>query len=425
MDRAIEKPTWSPGRLALGAAAAVALVTLVVVVLQRSGTSRLTVDPTRLSISRVAIGEFREFYPFDGTVVPETSVYLDVEEGGRVEAILTEGGLWVEQGTPILRISNTTLQSSTINTETQLLENLDQLANTQFNRAQNSLMLKDSLLDMDYRILELQKKFDRYEILVNNALNPLSREEYERVRDELQYQKDKRALLQERIRQEDILSARQLEQATNSAERHSKSLELLTQMVANLEVKAPISGYLSSIDAELGQSIGRGARIGQIDVLDAFKIRVAVDQFYVSRIAEGTEGKFRLDDQDYPVVVRKIYPEVINDVFQVDVDFVGPVPAGIRRGQSLTIELNFGAAAEALMVRKGGFYQQTGGRWAYLVSADGGGASKVDIRLGRQNPQFVEVLEGLAEDDWVITSGYDTFNEIDQLVFSEALELQD
>jgi HlyD family secretion protein len=160
-------------------------------------------------------------------------------------------------------------------------------------------------------------------------------------------------------------------------------------------------------------------------VLDAFKIRVAVDQFYVSRIAEGTEGKFSLDNQDYPVVVRKIYPEVINDVFQVDVDFVGPVPDSIRRGQSLTIELNFGEAAEALMVRKGGFYQQTGGRWAYLVSADGGSASKVDIRLGRQNPQFVEVLEGLAEDDWVITSGYDTFNEIDQLVFSEALELQD
>jgi HlyD family secretion protein len=420
MDRAIAKPTWTLSRILIVAVLGV-IVLLGTFVIQRSSTSRLTVDSSRLSLSTIQTGEFREYYPFDGVVVPETSVYLDLDEGGRVEEIFTEGGQWVEKGTPILRISNTSLQRTTIDSENQLLENLDQISSTQIRRIQDNLILKDQLLDMNYRILDLQKKFDRYEQLLGSKVNPLTQEEYEKVRDELAYQKGKRDLLEERIRQEDILSARQLERSNDSVERINKSLALLGKLVDSLEVVAPISGQLSSINAEIGQNIGRGVRIGQIDLLDKLKIRVQVDQYYASNVVEGTEGKFKLDGIDYPVVVEKIYPEVVDNAFTVDVNFVGSAPENIRRGQTLTVELNWGVPRQALMVRKGGFYQHTGGRWVYLISADGNSATKIDIRLGNQNPQYIEVLEGLREGDRVIISGYDIFNDMDQLEFSETL----
>jgi HlyD family secretion protein len=420
MDRVIAKPKWTPARV-LALAVLAGMVMLGVMVVQRADTSRLSVDTSRLSISTIQTGEFREYYPFDGTVVPETSVYLDLDEGGRVEEIFTKGGQWVEKGTPILRISNTSLQRTTIDSENHLLESMDQISNTQIRRAQDNLMLRDQLLDMNYKIQELQKKFDRYEKMSASKVNPLTREDYEKVRDELAYLKSKRDLLQERIKQEDMLAAHQLERSNKSVESINKSLALLGKLVESLEVTAPIAGQLSSINAELGQNIGRGARIGQIDLLDRLKIQVKVDQYYASNVVVGTEGKFKLDGTDYPVVVKKIYPEVVSNAFAVDVDFVGAAPANIRRGQTLTVELNWGVPKQALMVKKGGFYQHTGGRWIYLVSQDGNTASKINIRLGNQNPQFVEVLEGLQEGDRVITSGYDSFNDIDQLEFNDPL----
>lgn len=420
MDRVIKKKTWTPGRivwLGLG----IALVgTLLIMIVQRSGNERLSVDSTRLTVSRVSVGEFREYYPFDGTVVPETSVFLDVEEGGQVEEIHTEGGHWVEKGELILSISNTALQRNSIDTETRLLENLDQIRNTQFNRAQSQLALRDQLLDLDYRILELEKRFDRYKALITT--DAISRDEYEATEDELSYLGDKRELLRERIRQEDLLSQQQLGQAERSIERLNTSLDLLSRIVESLEVRAPISGYLSSIDAQIGESINPGQRVGQIDLLEAFKIQVQIDQYYAADVQVGSQGHVLLGQQEYPVEVRKVYPEVINNIFMVDAYFTDAVPESIRRGQSLTLELNFGEPSESLIVRKGGFYQATNGRWAYRLADDGGSASRTDIRLGRQNPQFVEVLAGLEEGDRIITSGYGAFNDIDELVFDEAIE---
>ncbi len=420
VDRVIKKKTWTPGRivwLGLG----IALVgTLLIMVVQRSGNERLSVDSTRLTVSRVSMGEFREYYPFDGTVVPETSVFLDVEAGGQVEEIHTEGGHWVEQGELILSISNTALQRNSIDTETRLLENLDQIRNTQFNRAQSQLVLRDQLLDLDYRILELEKRFDRYRALITS--DAISRDEYEAAEDELTYLGDKRELLRERIRHEDLLSQQQLGQAEHSIERLNTSLDLLSRIVESLEVRAPISGYLSSIDARTGESINPGRRIGQIDLLEAFKIQVQIDQYYAADIQVGSQGHVRLGLRDYPVEVRKIYSEVVNNIFRVDAYFTEEVPESIRRGQSLTLELNFGKPRQSLMVSKGGFYQATSGRWAYLLADDGESATRIDIRLGRQNPQFVEVLAGLEEGDRIITSGYGAFNGIDELVFDEAIE---
>lgn len=424
MDRAIKKKNFPPGRIAIIAGACLIIIFLAYQVINRSGTTRLKVDPSRITISKTEIGEFLEYYPFDGKVEPVTSVYLDVETGGRVDEIFAEGGKYIQKGDLILRFSNASLQRTTIETETRLLENLTQQRNTQFNRAQDQLIQKENLLSLKYQILKLQKKFERYKVLKTENI-AISEEAFETVEDELNYLKDKRVLLKERIRQEDLLSEVQLKQANTSIERINLSLNLLEKMFDSLEVRAPISGHLSSIEAEIGQTIGQGQRIGQIDLLDKLKISVRIDQYYIAKVAVGTKGKFSLEGNTYEVEVTKIYPEVIDNVFVADMAFLGDPPKGIKRGQTLTIELSFSVPEKSLMVKKGGFYQQTGGRWAYLISEDRKSASRTDIRLGLQNPRYVQILEGLKEGDWVITSGYDTFKEKDILLFTESLNLSE
>jgi HlyD family secretion protein len=422
MDKVIEKKPLPLRRWALiGAGAAFALV-VAWQVLSRTASSRVSVDSTRVTTALVKKGDFLEYYPFDGTVEPATSVYLDVDEGGRVDEIFAEGGAHVEKGDLILRFSNATMQRTAIDTETQLLENLDIQRNTQFNRAQSALLLKETLLDLDHQILDMQNRFRRYEALMKDGSNVISQETYDVTRDQLQYLRDKRALMAERIRQEDILSNNQIAQAKESVERLNKSMALLDHIVKSLEVRAPISGYLSTIDAQVGQNIPRGQRIGQIDLLEKFKIRVRIDQFYIARVEIGTPGHLNLDGVDYEVKVQKIYPEVRQNAFEADVVFVSAVPETLKRGQTLTVELSFGSPSKGLTVSKGGYFQHTAGRWVYLVASDGRTARRVNVRLGRQNPREVEVLEGLNEGDRILSSSYDTYNDVDELKFSERLK---
>ena len=376
-----------------------------------------------MTFSRVGQGEFREYYPFEAKVEPVTSVYLDVETGGRVDSIFAEGGKFVRKGDPILRFTNTSLQRSSIDSERGLLETLNIQRDTQFNRAQNRLLLRDALVDLSYQILKLEDKYRRYGALGKDS-GVLSEEEFKTIKDELEYRKKKKELLEERIRQEEDLSKIQLEQANKSVERLNRSLDLLAKTVESLDVRAPISGYLSSIDAEIGQNIGPGRRIGQIDLLDKLKLRAGIDQYYISKVQVGTKGKFSLEGNSYAVEVQKIYPEVKDDKFTVDMAFAGNMPTGIKRGQTLTVELDFSESRKSLVVAKGGFFNQTNGQWVYLISGDRLSASRIDIRTGRQNPRDVEVLEGLREGDWIITSGYDSFNSVDTLIFAGQVKLE-
>jgi HlyD family secretion protein len=423
MDRALVQRRGPSARALALVGAVLVLVALVWFLLVRVGESRLRIDPTRLTTAEVNIGEFREYYPSDGRVEPMTTVYLDVEQGGRVDEILNDGGSPVEAGELILRLSNANLQRSSIETETRLIENLNALRNTQISLAQNALTLRGQLLDIQHQIVELEKRNERYASLIER--DAIAREAFETSRDELSYLRGKHALLLERIEREEELSRLQLEQSDFSIERLNLSRELLAQTVESLDVRAPISGFLSSIGAEVGQNISSGQRIGQIDVLDAYKITVSIDQYYISRVEVGTPGHFDLDGKRYAVVVDRIFPEVVNDSFRVDVTFDGETPSNLRRGQRLTVELSFGEPREALMVARGSFTQQSGGRWAYLVDEDRERARRVPIRLGRQNPGFVEVEEGLRPGDWIITSSYDAFNEVDELRFTQPIELHD
>jgi HlyD family secretion protein len=422
MDKRIEKKNRSLRRQVVIGALSVLGGLGAWQMLSRAGSSRLAVDPTRITTGIVQQALFREFYPSDGTVQPATSVYLDVEEGGRVDEILVEGGQHVEKGDLILRFSNATLQRTSIDTETQLLENLDIQRNTQFNRAQSGLLLKETLLDLDHQILDEQQKFRRYEALVQEKDSAIPAEVFDTARNQLQYLKEKRALLAERIRQEEILSAKQIAQAQKSIEMLNTSMDLLGHIVKSLEVRAPIAGYLSTIDAQVGQNLPRGQRIGQIDLLERFKVRVRIDQLYISRVEVGTPGRLSLEGKTWDVKVQKVYPEVRDNAFEADVTFDGATPESLKRGQTVTVELSFGTPAPTLTVAKGGFFQETAGRWVYLIARDGKSARRTVVRLGRQNPREVEVLEGLQKGDRIITSGYDAFNGVDELQFTEAVK---
>jgi HlyD family secretion protein len=422
MDKPIQKKTWTPGRIIFIACSLVIIGSLAYLFASRSGKSRLKVDPSRLTFSKVGHGEFREYYPFDAKVEPVTSVYLDVETGGRVEGVFAEGGKFVQKGDLILRFSNAQLQRGSIDTESRLLETLDIQRNTQFSREQNTLTQKETLLNLNYQIADLERRYKRFQALGEHP-SVISEEQFQALKDELTYKKNQKELLEQRIQQEERLTQIQLEQAKKSIDRLNLSLKLLAETVESLTVRAPISGYLSSIDAKVGQNIPSGARIGQIDLLDKLQLRAGIDQYYIAKVVQGTKGTFSLEGASYTVEVQKIYPEVKDDKFTVDMAFAGEMPKGIKRGQTVTVELDFSEAGKSLVVSKGGFYNTTNGRWVYLISDDRQSATRTNIRTGRQNPRDVEVLEGLREGDWIITSGYDSFREVDILEFPQAVQL--
>jgi HlyD family secretion protein len=421
MDRTIEKKGWSPLRWVISGVAGIVAIVVIWQLISRTGSSRLSVDPARLTTAQVRNGEFRDYYPFDGTVQPATSVYLDVEEGGRVEQIIDDGGQHVEKGDLILRFSNAALERSTIQAESSLLYNLDIQRSTQHDRAQNVNLLKETLLDLDHDILDAQNKDRRYAKLIKEGNSAISQEQYETQHNQIEYLQKKRDLMAERIRQEDIASAREIAEAQKSIDSELTNLKMLQEIEKSLEVRAPIAGYLSTIDAQVGQNITAGQRVGQIDLLDKLKVNLSIDQFYISRVQVGTIGHVNLDGRTWDVKIQKIYPEVKNSAFAADAVFIGETPESLKRGQTLTIELTFGAPAHTLIVSKGSFYQETAGRWVYLISKDGRSARKTTVRLGRQNPLQVEVLDGLQEGDRIITSGYDTFNGVDELQFTDAI----
>lgn len=423
MDRPIEKKTWLARNIVPVIVACITLLSLAYLMAGSANGRRLQVDTDRISTTAVIEGEFKEYIPITGKVQPKTSVFLDLEEGGIVENIYIESGNAIKKGDLVLSFSNTALQKQNIDSETRILENLDRLRNSKISLTEKNLLLKDQLLDMNYQILELTKTVDRYEILYKNPDTPLDEYTYESAKDRLAYLSDKKILLTERIRQESILRVQQSEQVDASIKRVNRSLTVLAHIVDGLNLHAPISGYLSSMSAEIGQSFRRGERIGQIDQLDDFKVQSQIDQFYISKVDVGQSGVFDFNGQSYPLRITKIYTEVTNDSFKVDMEFVGPRAEGIKRGQTLQIDLSLSEVRTSKLVSKGGYYRYTNGRWVYLLSDDGSRARKVSIVAGRHNPQSFEIIEGLNIGDRIISSSYDLFNDADELVFDKPIAL--
>jgi HlyD family secretion protein len=411
MDRKIEKKKWPPKKIALMAGGALFLIFVVYVVLGERG-SRLNVDVNKITISTVTRAPFQEFIPVNGAVQPIQTFYLDAVEGGRVETKFVEAGAFVKKGDPILRLNNTNLQLDVMYREALSYEQINNARNTRISIEQNSIRVRQEIADVDLGLEKARRAYVRDSALASRQL--ISDLEFKLSTDDYKYWLKRKEISLENFRQDSLLRRNQIGQLEESIKRLTSNVQMTRHNLDNLTLKAPISGQLSSLNAEIGQSKAAGERLGQIDVLDSFKVSVAIDEFYISRINPGQTGEFDLAGSTYKLVIKKVYPEVRDGRFEVDMEFVGKAPQGIRRGQTLQIRLELGDLAEATLVPRGGFYQKTGGQWIFVV--DGDYAVKRTIKLGRQNPQVFEVLEGLQPGERVVTSTYDNFGDVDKLV---------
>ncbi len=414
MDRPIQKKKWPPKRIALYTGAGLFFSVVMYSFLFGDSSSKLNVESERITITTVTRGPFQEFIPVSGNVLPIKTIYLDAVEGGRVEKKFVEAGAMVTEKDPILQLANTNLLLDIMFREAQFFEQSNNLRNTRLLMEQSRLTLRQQLNEQEYQLQRLKRLYERAAEL--RSKNLISQQEYEQTRDEYEYRRKQKELAIESFKQDSLFRAIQIEQLEASLQRMQANLEVTKQRLESMVIRAPVTGQLTSLNAEIGESKAPGQRLGQVDILEGFKVRAGIDEHYLPRISLDLAGEFDFAGQSYRLLTRKIYPEIRDGRFDIDLEFDGPAPAGIRRGQTLHIRLQLGDLAQATLLPCGGFHQKTGGQWVYVVDNSSRIAVKRNIRLGRQNPQVFEVLEGLEPGEQVITSSYDSFGNIDKLI---------
>ncbi|HQV75858.1 MAG TPA: efflux RND transporter periplasmic adaptor subunit [Flavobacteriales bacterium] len=413
MDRALDPRLGQRKRLFLFTGITVIGLLLGWLLLSGLGSGGVRVDAAKLSIGTVERGVFREFIPVTGTVQPVQTVFLDAPEGGTVKQRLVEDGHLVKAGEAIIELSNPQLHMDAINREAQLLDQQNNLRNTRLAMDQQTTRLKDEFLNLGKDLLQLERDGKVDTRLMRDSL--LAKNTYLSNQEHLAYMREKRILLAQNLRTDSIFRQSQVGQIASSLDLIQENLRFLRENLQNLVIKAPIDGQLSGLNAELGQTKQRGERIAQIDVLDGFKVRARIPEHYVSRVSTGQQGTFAHAGGTHTIEVFKVYPEVSNGEFDVDLRFVGDAPIDIRRGQTFQVRLQLSEDMEAVMLPRGPFFQDSGGQWVYVVDADGK-ATKRGVQLGRQNPDQYEVLNGLQPGDRVVTSRYNAFNDADELI---------
>ncbi|MBZ9731137.1 efflux RND transporter periplasmic adaptor subunit [Salegentibacter sp. JZCK2] len=417
MDIPLKKKKFTLKRIVLILGGIALIGFIVFVLISSGGSSKLNVQKERISINSVNQGIFQENIPVNGIVMPISTIYLDALEGGRVEEIYVEDGAIMKAGEPILRLSNTDLELSLINQETQVYNLLTQMQISQTQARQNTINRLNQATEVENSLIEAKRIYNLNKRLYEK--DAIGKQELIESENNYNYQKERMALSEEVLKQDSIATRQEVTQAQNSYERTQSALELMRKKVGDLVVRAPVEGQLTSLDAEIGQSKNKGERLGQIDVLSGFKVRVDIDEHYISRIYNGQTGTFNFNNKQFTLTINKVYTQVTNGRFQVDMLFEGDVPEGIRRGQTLQIRVALSEEKQALLIPKGGFFQQTGGNWIFKLSEDGESAYRADIRLGSQNTEYYEVLDGLQPGDRVITSSYDNYGDIQELVIKE------
>jgi HlyD family secretion protein len=414
VDRIIEKKKW-PAKKIITIAGIVALIALIIASYYfTSGKSKLNVDTERITISEIKKGVFQEFIPVNGVVLPLTTIYLDAVEGGRVEEKYVDDGAIMKKGQPILRLSNTDLQLGLVTQQTNVYNLLTQMQISKNAAQQNTVTKLNQMTDVESQLKEAERVYKLDKHLFEQKV--IGSQEYQKAVNDYNYFLQKKKLTDKILQQDSASNQQQVIQARQSFEGSQNALNVMRQKVGDLIVRAPIDGQLTSLDAEIGQSKNKGERLGQIDVLSGYKVRVDIDEHYISRIFIGLRGDFDFNNKTYKLEIKKVYTQVNNGRFQVDMEFIDEVPQGIRRGQTLQIRLALSDETQAVLLPKGGFYQATGGNWIFKVSADGKTAYKTDIQLGRQNPDYYEVIQGLNTGDKVVTSSYENYGTMQELV---------
>jgi len=414
MDRKIEKKKWPPRKIAAVAGGAVFVLIVLYLFLFQFNESTLNVDTERITVSTVTRGPFLEFIPQQGTVMPIMRYSLETTEGGRVEKRFLEAGAMVKAGDPIVQLVNTNLLLDIMWREADFIQQSNALRQTRLNMEQYRQSLRQAMNQVENELAKQKTTYERYSKLHENQL--VSDLEFERIRLDYEYQIRNRDIVAESQKKELEYREEQLLSLEDQLRRMDTNLRTSKQKLDDLVIRAPIAGQLTLLDAEIGVFKAPGSNIGQIDVLDAYSVRALIDEHYITRVEAGLKGEFDLAGKTYGLKVRRVFPAVRDNRFEVDFDFVGEAPPDLRRGQTLHIRLQLGDVAEAVLLARGGFWEATGGNWVYKLDASGKAAFKHPVRLGRYNPEVYEVLEGLEPGDRVVTSSYESFGDMDRLV---------
>ena len=414
MDRKLEKKRFTPKKIAIYSLSGLFVLFIVYNIFFSDSSRKLNVDTERVTISTVQRGPFQEFTPITGTVQPIETFQLDVSDGGRVMKKFVEEGAFLTAGDPIILLDNAQLRLSIIYNEANVFQQINNLRSTRLSFQQSKLDLQGRILQVD-RDLRAQKRiYETNKKLYEKGL--LSENEYLDSKDEYEYLLSHKKLTMETFRADSIMRGQQIQQLEKSVTTLEANLDITKQQLENLTVKAPISGQLTALNAEIGESIAPGENVGQIDKVDSFKVRATIDEHWIARVSKGQFGEFTFNGTEYKLIVKTVFPQVTNGTFQVDMLFVDDAPDGIRRGQTVHIKLELGELTEAVFVDRGGFYQTTGGQWIFVVDKSGEFAVKRSIHLGRQNTQSFEVLDGLEPGEQVITSSYDNYGDVEKLI---------
>jgi HlyD family secretion protein len=417
MDRKIEKKKWPPRKIAAIAGGAVFLLAVLYLFLFQFNQSTLNVELERITVSTVTKGPFLEFIPQQGTVMPILRYSLETTEGGRVEKRFLEAGTMVKVGDPIVQLVNTNLLLDIMWREADFVQQSNALRQTRLSMEQYKQSLLQSMNQVENELAKQKTTYERYKTLHDNKL--VSDLEFERIRLDYEYQGRNREIVAESQKKEMEYRGEQLQALEDQLKRMESNLTTSKGKLDDLIIRAPIAGQLTLLEAEIGAFKSPGSNIGQIDVLDAYSVRAQIDEHYITRVEAGQKGDFDLAGKTYDLKVRRVFPAVQNNRFEVDFDFVGQAPPDLRRGQTLNIRLQLGDLTEALLLPRGGFWDKTGGNWVYKLDASGKTATKHPVRLGRYNPEFYEILEGLVPGDKVITSSYESFGDMDRLVLKK------
>ena len=414
MDKKIKKKKWTVKRIGTILGITLLVVFIGYQFLFADRRSKLNVEVEKITIADVKRGAFLEFIPQTGTVEPSVTFYLDAIEGGTIKKVHAESGAMLKKGDFILELSNLNRELNVLSQEASLNESINQIRRTKLQLEQNDLQQQQTLALIDNQLEKLEPQYRRQKMLFEKDL--ISEQDFEQTQADYEYNLKRRKITYTSYKNDSISRVTQLQQFNKSESRMTASLAGVGQILDNLNIRSPIDGQLTTPQLVEGQSVNPGQRLGQVDKVGSYKVRVPIDELYLPKISKGLSATTRFNNQQYQLIITYIYPNIINGRFEVDMEFVGDSPGGIRRGQSLRMRIELGQPSEELLLPVGGFYKDTGGNWVFVVNSDGSKAEKRNIRLGRKNTEHFEVLEGLEPGDRVITSSYDNLGDNEVLI---------
>jgi HlyD family secretion protein len=413
MDRVIEKRKGIKKKHIYIAFGTLALLFLLYQIIWADHSSVMRVEKEKLSISTVESGMFNDYITIIGRVEPISTIYLDAIEGGRVAEKIIEEGAMVEKGDVILKLENRQLYQTILNSEASLAEKENYLRNTRISFEAEMIQSKKSLLDNQFRLQRKKRNYEQSRMLYDEKLIP--REEYLQAKEDFEYEEGLLEINQLKARNDSIMLMTNMKTLDTDLMKMRQMLGLVRERLDNLEVKAPVDGQLGMLDAEIGQSVSQGQRIGLVHVLSDYKIKANVDEHYIDKVRRELPAAFDRNGEDYKLHVKKVYPEVRDGQFEIDLVFDDSRPDNIRTGQTYHLRLQLGQPTQSILIPRGGFFQSTGGRWVFVLNEEGTAAYKREIKIGKQNPRHYEVIEGLEPGEKVITSGYEMFGDNERL----------